>query len=291
MDERSYSAARFRDKASQAWQRDCLTHTNFLTSAEQALLEDLRRGACAGEERLDPAPVVLWGGYEEAERKIAVFLPSYLDKENFLAGERTASEELSSERRRGASERDRETDRHGALSLITCLLCKPLQAKFADELTHRDFLGALMNLGLEREMIGDIVVDHDKNEAYIFVMTAQAATIADELTRVRHTSVMCQEVSPGSVEVKPAFESVEGFISSERLDVILALVYKLSRSKAQKLIDSELVTVDGRVVTSSGHDLKAGSRVTARGYGKFIYDGIDGTSRKGKGRAKVRVYK
>ena len=266
MDEKSYLIARFRDKASQAWQRDCLTHTNFLTASEQAALEDLRRGAYAGEDRLDPAPVVLWGGYEEAERKIAVFLPSYIERESFLESE-------------------------GANPVITCLLSRPLQAKFADELTHRDFLGALMNLGLEREMIGDIVVDHEKSEAHIFVMTAQAATVADELTRVRHTSVMCRKVSPESIRVKPAFESVEGFISSERLDVILALVYKLSRSRAQKLIDAELVTVDGRVVTSSGHDLKAGSRVTARGYGKFIYDGIDGTSRKGKGRAKVRVYK
>ena len=264
MDDKTILAARFRDKASQAWQRDCLTHTNFLTAAEQALLEDLRRGACPGEERLDPASAVLWGGYEEAERKIAAFLPSYIDKESFIAG---------------------------ADALITCLLCKPLQARFADALTHRDFLGALMNLGLEREMIGDIVVDRDKSEAHIFVMTAQAATIAKELTRIKHTSVMCEEVSPGSVEVQPAFEHVEGFVSSERLDVILSLVYKLSRSKSQKLIEAELVTVDGRIVTSGGHDLKAGSRVTARNYGKFIYDGIDGTSRKGKGRAKVRVFR
>ena len=288
MDDKNYLIAKFRDKASQAWQRDCLTHTNFLTSAEQATLKDLRRGAFAEAERLDPAPVVLWGGYEEAERKIAVFLPSYMDKESFLAGEGMSAAEAAVTTDSGETARP---SAGGAKSVITCLLCKPLQARFADELTHRDFLGALMNLGLEREMIGDIVVDRDKSEAHIFVMTAQAATIAKELTRIKHTSVMCEEVSPGSVEVQPAFEHVEGFVSSERLDVILSLVYKLSRSKSQKLIEAELVTVDGRIVTSGGHDLKAGSRVTARGYGKFIYDGIDGTSRKGKGRAKVRVFR
>ena len=260
MNDQDYLAARLSDLAAKTWRQDILTHTNFLTAAEQAFLKDLQRGALS-DRRLDPVPVTLWGGFEEAERQCAVFLPSYLSEES-VPGE-----------------------------IVTCLRCRPLQARFADELTHRDFLGALMNLGIEREMVGDILIDSSKSEAYIFVMTPLAETVAKELTRVRHTSVAVGEVPFETCAVRPAFEERDGFISSERLDAVAALVYRLSRSKAHKLIADEAVSVDGRLISNAGYVIRAGAKVTVRGFGKFIYDGADGHSKKGRLHAHVRVYK
>ena len=266
MNEKQILTARFRDLAARTYQKDILTHTDFLTLAEQAVLADLKSGRFP-EERLDPVPVILRGGFEEAERKIALFLPSYLDEDMI-----------------------RSMEEAGEFP-ITCLHVRSGQAKFSDDLTHRDFLGALMNLGIERDRIGDILIEPDQSGAYIFVMTAMADLIAEELTRVRHTTVSAALVPFKECRVRPSFDLREGFISSERLDVILAMVYRLSRTKAQALIEAEAVSVDGRLMTGSGGTVKASSRVSVRGYGKFIYDGADGSSRKGKLHARVRVFK
>ena len=68
--------------------------------------------------------------------------------------------------------------------------------KFSDDLNHRDFLGALMNLGIEREMVGDILITESThsgkhNNAYIFCVDTVADYIAENLTKIRHTNVKC----------------------------------------------------------------------------------------------------
>ena len=70
---------------------------------------------------------------------------------------------------------------------IKCLVIRPLMQKFAEDLTHRDFLGALMNLGIKREKLGDIIIH--ENEGYLFCLEQIADYIVDNLTRVKHTSV------------------------------------------------------------------------------------------------------
>ena len=137
-----------------------------------------------------------------------------------------------------------------------------------------------MNLGIERDQIGDILTG-DK-EAYIFATTEIAEMICKELVRIKHTSVKCEKVSSADCDIRPAFEEVSGSVASERIDAIIAFVYHLSRSEAQKLIESEMVFIDGRTAYSGGYDLKVGNRVSVRGHGKFIYDGPSGTTRKGR---------
>lgn len=264
MDNNAWLEAHLRDLADRTYDRDILTHSEFLTLAEQAQLEDVRR--LGGDRKLPPVPIVYHGGFEEAERKIAVFLPSYVDEVVFA--------EMQTEE-----------------PLITCLHVSPLQKKFGEALTHRDYLGALMNLGIERCLIGDILADTENGEADIFVMTSMAATIAEDLTRVRHTTVMAKAVDLSSIRTAPAFENAEVFCASERLDAILAAVYKMSRDKSKKLVESEAVSVDGRTITSGGCDIKSGSRISVRGYGKLIYDGVMKTSKKGRLMIGVRIFK
>jgi RNA-binding protein YlmH len=145
-----------------------------------------------------------------------------------------------------------------------------------------------MNLGSEREKIGDILVDG--SSAYIFVLSDMAETVARELTRVKHTSVDCGLVSPSECDVQPKFTEVSGSVASQRVDAVLAMVWHLSRGRSQEIIKAENVFINGQTVNDPGYNLKSGDRVTVRGHGKFIYEGMGTMTKKGRFYANVRVY-
>ena len=151
---------------------------------------------------------------------------------------------------------------------------------FSDKVTHRDFLGSLMNLGIEREQLGDIYTDGTKG--YVYVLNKMAPYICRELTRVKRTSINCFMVSPKACDFENKYEEVKGSVASERLDVILAFVYHLSRTVAQTLIEGDQVFISGRGISNTGYRLKLGERVSVKGYGKYIYEGIETTTKKGR---------
>lgn len=250
--------------AGRAYQNGYVTHTDFLTEGERM---DFLSAAAGGERRSSGTykgtEWVFYGGWEDAERSVLFFLPDYMDAEDF---------------------RQQET---GA-ETVACLEVSPVNRRFAEPLTHRDYLGALMNLGIERDQIGDILVGEE--HTFVFVLAEHAEMIGRELIRVRHTSVACRSVNPSACDVQPKFEEREGSVSSERLDAILAMVYHLARGKAQELIAAELVLVDGRPAYSGGYDLKPGSRVSVRGYGKFQYLGVGNPTKKGRFYARVKLW-
>ncbi|MDO4478593.1 MAG: YlmH/Sll1252 family protein [Lachnospiraceae bacterium] len=270
MTEQELTAARFCDLSRRAYDNNYVTHTDFLTGAEQSLLQELQMGRIA-DRRLAPAAVVLLGGWDEADRKVACFLPDYEDPASF------PMEELAAMSR--------------GEGIITCLRIAPLQKQFADSLTHRDYLGALMNLGIERSLIGDILVDRASAEAVIFVMSDMASVVTQELTRVKHTSVSVSAADPAAVDIRPEFEERTGSVASERLDAVVAFAYRLARGKAQKLIEAEHVLVGGRPVLSGGSQLKPGDRVTVKGFGKFIFDGIEHETKKGRLMVRIRLFR
>jgi RNA-binding protein YlmH len=108
-----------------------------------------------------------------------------------------------------------------------------------------------------------------------------AGYIRENLTRVRHSSVSCRE-APEGTEITPRFEELSLNVASERADCVLAALWKLPRSEAQKLFASEKVFADGRVLADPGRTLKEESRISVRGFGKFIYGGTEGKSRSGR---------
>ena len=252
---RDFLAGRIKDLAHRAYMNGFVTHTDFLSLSELSMFYQIlaSEGVSSNVHAYCGSKYVVYGGFEDAERAMVCFLPDYLDEESFLAAEQT---------------------------VLCCIHITPLNNRFSDELNHRDYLGALMNLGIERDQIGDIL-SGDK-EGYVFLTTEMTEMVCKELTRIRHTSVRCQKVNASECDIRPSFEEVSGSVASERIDAILAFVYHLSRSEAQKLIESESVFIDGRTAFSGGYDLKTGSRVSVRGYGKFIYDGPNGTTRKGR---------
>lgn len=171
---------------------------------------------------------------------------------------------------------------------IAVLKIAPKSEKFADRLTHRDFLGSIMNLGIERETLGDIIIIN--NVGYLFVKDDLAEFISDSLTKIKHTDVnvtLASELPEGELY---RTETRKIQLSSERLDAVLAKVFSLSRDDAQSLFKRSLVFVNGRCTESVSYTPKAGDVISARGYGRLIYRGYDSTSKKGKLNVLVEVY-
>ena len=171
---------------------------------------------------------------------------------------------------------------------ISCVKIQPLAQKFADKLTHRDFLGALMNLGIERRTLGDVVIRD--NVGYVFADEKIAEFITDELSKVKRTDVkatVADDVPSGELY---RTEDKRIQIQSERLDAVIAKTYSLSREDAQNLVRRSLVFVNGKETTSCSYVPKEDDKISVRGHGRFIYRGFDSTSRKGKLNAIVSVY-
>lgn len=171
---------------------------------------------------------------------------------------------------------------------IACLLVKPRSQKFAEKLSHRDFLGALMSLGIEREVLGDIAIFD--NCGYVFVKEELCDFLIDSLVEVRRTPVVCSrcESIPEGELYRTEQRRIQ--ISGERLDAVIARVFSLSREDAQGLFRRGLVFVNGRSVESPSHLPKESDKISVRTFGRFIYRGIEGTSRKGKLNVTIELY-
>lgn len=171
---------------------------------------------------------------------------------------------------------------------IVILKTEPKAKKWADKLTHRDLLGALMSLGVERAMLGDIVIRDDA--AYIFVKERIAPFILEGLTRAKHTDLITSVAS--ELPEGELFKTEERTVQclSVRADAVVARVFSLSREDAQRLFSSGLVFVDGRLAESVSRELRVGETVSVRGKGRFIFCGKVGTSKKGKQNLLVKLY-
>ena len=160
--------------------------------------------------------------------------------------------------------------------------------KFASSLSHRDYLGAILNLGIEREKIGDIFV----NGQFCYVVTTEipAETIKRELCRVGREQVVTESAEEIPETFAPKTEEKEIIVSSYRTDVFVCAVWNLSRSDGQKLFEKQFVSVDGKVPGGGDKELKRGAVVTARGYGKFRVGETLGKTKKNNFAVKIERY-
>lgn len=236
----SFFLEHIRDLSARSAAQDIFTFTEFLNPEEQSAL--LRIGK-------ELNTLSFFGGAEGAERKVARFGdPDLLGYE--------------------------------AEFPIVCMKIAPRNQKFADKLTHRDFLGTLMGTGIERGRIGDIVVKN--NEAFVFVLDPISQYLAETVTSVKHTAVVCspcENLPDGALyETKP----YNGIAASRRLDCIVGAVYHDSRSAAQTLISSKKVFVNGAVTENASYLLKPGDVISVRGEGKFRFKEVTGETKKGR---------
>ncbi len=249
-DELELLKKRFIELATKAERGLYFTFTNFLGLAEQSALAEI-------ESKIRYAKPTIYGGAPGAERYIVRF-------------------------------GDEEEIGYSAPFPIICVKVAPVSQKFADKLTHRDILGSLMSLGIERDKLGDILLCD--NVAYVFMHEDIAEYITRELTRVKNTDVSAEitETLPSENLYPTEKRTIQ--ISSERLDAVIAKTYHLSRDDAQMLFRRSLVYVGGKECLSLSYTPKAGDKVTVRGYGRFVYLGYQSLSKKGKLNAEVLVY-
>jgi RNA-binding protein YlmH len=238
---------RFAELAQRAYMTGKYSYSNFLGLHEADVLLGI-------QTELSYAGIFLFGGAKDCERKIARF----------------GSAEICG---------------YDEPFPVSCIRAEPLQQKFADALTHRDVLGALMNLGIERDLIGDIYLKD--NVIYFFCLERVSKMLISDFTKVKHTPLRSKIIDalPDGVGSETAEEAVQ--IASERADVLVAAAYRLSREESLELFRELKVYLDGRLCENNSGIVKPGTVISVRGHGRFRYLGYDTLSRKGKLNAKI----
>ena len=229
------------DLAEKSYCNNQYTFTGFLSLAEQSEFYQIQR-------EISHVDYTMWGGMEACERQMLRF-----GSEEMLGYEEPFP--------------------------IKCICIEPLMQKFADKFTHRDFLGALMNLGMERSMLGDILVKN--NTGYVYCVETMTEFIVNHLDKVKHTHVKCS-ISEGIAGDGQKLEEKSVSVSSERIDGVIAKLYQMSRSSSLEHFRLKKVFVNGRLCENNSVALKSGDVVTVRGFGKFIYRGVSYMNKKGK---------
>ena len=232
-----------------AWNRNIVTFSDFCGLNELNIFYSSRAD-------FSSVKTVTSGGYDTAERQMIAFIPDALSYEWKFP--------------------------------ILAVNIRPLNAKFADVLTHRDYLGSLMNLGVDRSRIGDIAVMD--NSACVSCEEKLAGYLSTELTRVKHTSVVCTVSDPEEISYTPKTEEIGGTVASVRLDSLIALAFHMSRSAVIPLIEGGRTFINGRLSTSNGARLKEGDIISVRGQGRFRLGALEGTTKKGRQFVRLRRY-
>lgn len=245
---------RLMDLAMQADMRNIITYTDFMNLNELNIFH-------SSAHELSFVKWQLFGGYECAERQIAAFIPDAL---SYYCEE----EEISFP--------------------ICCVKIQPVSRKYADALTHRDYLGAILNLGIDRSKTGDILVED--GEAYVFCTEKIGEFLLGELSRVKHTTVTLSIENFAHTDYHPKCEVIRGSIASVRLDSLLSLAFGSSRSKLTELIMGGKIFVNGKMVTSNGYRVREQDMISARGLGRFKYIGNATETKKGRLFVEIEKY-
>lgn len=172
---------------------------------------------------------------------------------------------------------------------ITALRIAPKSKKFGQrDLSHRDYLGSILGLGIERGKVGDILVSEEG--AVCFVSEEMAEYIQTNLDKVSKTAVTVKKLEKAQVFAPKCTEFRRVTVASLRLDAVLGVALHLSRGKAQTLISGEKVNVNWSAVTNTSYILKTGDMVSARGFGRFRVGEVGGRTKKDRIGLELEVY-
>lgn len=156
------------------------------------------------------------------------------------------------------------------------------------ELSHKDFLGAILNMGITREKLGDLYV-HDKH-TFVIVKNEIKDYLLYNLTKISNIKVKIKEVQRVDLEAaEEEYKEVNNFVSSLRLDKVISTIYNLSRQNSLKLIKSDRIKVNFKPVNKPSIELEEGDLISAKGYGRSIFHSINGTSKKGNYNITIRI--
>lgn len=255
--------AKLEDKINQASDRYMIVAGDFIDTHQRKVAEDFVRS------RKLPVRAMFYGGYEDAERCMPVFLPDYVE----MDGE-TVPEEV----------RD-------LLRIIRVSV-----PKGGRQLSHRDYLGSLLALGLDREVTGDILVrkadDRSGGGADIIVQAEIADFIELNYDKAGRTSLKVETLPIDSLDTGSiSIEQKQDTVASLRLDSICASAFGLSRAKAAEAIRRGIVSVNSVEALKVDMEIHEKDKIVMRGKGKTVLDEIGGTSRKDRIRIKLNLYR
>jgi RNA-binding protein YlmH len=224
------------DAAERALRTGTACFLPFLSDAEQFFVEKNVR-ISHDDERL-----IFFGGYEDSEYKCAGFFPSYL----FYDESFSATDEFP----------------------VKTILAKGSGFR---KLTHRDFLGSLMALGVKREVIGDIVVSDDGFSAYIFCLEKTAEYLVSSFVCAANDKISCSVCEKENIVIPPRkFSVINATVNSPRIDALLCACLDVSREEAGKMISAGLVSANHIVCTDKSKICDEGCIISVRHHGRFL---------------------
>lgn len=196
----------------------------------------------------EPEGLHAFGGYSDAERKMLVFLPEYLE----------------------------EASLYWEDSPVVCLRAQFFQG---DSLSHRDFLGALMGAGIGRETVGDICVG--KGSCDFFVTAEIAPYILQNFTSAGRTHLHITQVPLADAAIpEPEVKEIKDTLASLRLDSVISSGFRIGRSLAAQYVSSGKAAIDGLPCEKPDKLLTEGMKVSVRGLGKIALVQINGKTKK-----------
>lgn len=249
-------ARHLEELARSAYYKNCCVYTDFLNLNEISIFLSLRG-------KLPPVPFSRYGGCEGAERVKICF-------HGDLEG---SCQELS------ATE-------YKAAYPICCLSIRPANARFAEQLTHRDYLGAILNLGIDRSTTGDIVMKEEGG--YLYCDEVLAPFLCENLTKIRHTTIRTA-IHQGEECQTHSYEIIHASVASLRLDAMLGAAFHTSRSSLDGLAPGGKVFVNGREILQNSYFVKPEDVISVRGYGKFRF--VEQGNMTKKGRLNITIEK
>ena len=237
--------ARVMDKLELAQNRGVPAHTPFLSPGERGAVEDLLR-LCG------PTRSLFWGGYPDAERAACVFLPDWQEAEDWQGD--------------------------GESCPVRALRCT---WSGGQKLTHRDFLGSILGMGLDREKVGDLLVGDGRCD--VLALEEVADFLVFHMEQAGRVKLKCSPLPLDRLE-PPAVETrtIRDTVSPLRLDAVAASGFSLSRGKAADLIASGRVQLNHRECVKPDHAVAQGDVLSCRGLGKCVLTEVGGPSKKGR---------
>lgn len=236
--------ARVLDKLEACRSRNIPTHTMFLSTGQRAAAEGLIAASGRPEH-------LFWGGYEGAERTVCAFLPDWMEADSWAGGE-------------------------------DCPLTAVQIACPEDSgLTHRDFLGSILGLGITREKVGDLLVE---NGTCRCVLLGEVEHVL--LTQLDQVGRQRCKVSPcplaGLTPPEKTVRLIRDTVATLRLDAVAASGFSVSRSRMGDMISSKKVQLNGRECDKPDRPVAQGDALVCRGLGKCVLKEVSGTSKKGR---------
>jgi RNA-binding protein YlmH len=243
------------DKIEFSKTREKIEYTDFLDMYQVSLVENFLR-------KINIKTYQLYGGYEEAERKVLFVYPEKYDDKML------------------------EKNYDKILKIVRVTLPEEEKGQYS----HRNYLGGIVKLGLKREKVGDIIVQ--EQGADIITLEEFSGILKQELpslTRFENSKINVEEIQNlQKREVK--VEQVKIIVPSLRLDNFVSDLARTSRSKAVQIMEQERVFVNGQNEKKASKQVKLGDIITIRGKGRFVIKEFDGTTRSGRTVVVVEKY-